>query len=167
MDFNHFVSFFFFCNVFTPPGHLNRPKYPWPNRTQRSISFSIFVATRLVSETDAWLPVRGPFARRGAPSAGEVPSARLPPFLLPSRTTLRCQTGSAAAKIQRRRPPVSTLAIGLVLLVAMAIILVVTRQELEHETDGFSESNMVERRAYSTVYRGWHAVPSPPSSVCG
>jgi len=44
-----------------------------------------------------------------------------------------------------------------VLLVAMAIILVVTRQELEHETDGFSESNVVGRGAYGAVYRGWLA----------
>ena len=153
MDFNHFLFFFFFHNVFTSPSHMNGPKYPWPNRTQRSISFSVFVATRLVSETDAWPPVCRPSTRRGAPSAGEEPSARLPPFLLPSWTTLRHQTRSAAAKIQRRRPLVSALAIGLVLLVAMAVILVVTRRELEHETDGFSESNVVGWGAYGAVYR--------------
>ena len=155
--------------MFSPlPTHLNGPKYPWPNRTQRSISFSVFVATRLVSETDAWPPVRRPSARRGAPSAGEEPSAHLPPFLLPSWTTLRLQTGSAAAKIQRRHPPVSTLAIGLVLLVAMAIILVVTRRELEHETDGLNESNMVggAPTARSTA-GGSPMAPPPPSSIYG
>jgi len=36
----------------------------------------------------------------------------------------------------------------------MAIILVVTRRELEREMDGFSESNMVGRGAYGAVYRG-------------
>ena len=134
----------------------------------RLISVSIFVATRLVSETDAWLPVRRPSAQRGAPSAGEVPSARLPPFLLPSWTTLRRQTGSAAAKIQRCRPPVSALAIGLVLLVAMAIILVVTRRELKHETNGFSESNVVGGAPTARSTAGGSPIaPPPPSSVCG
>jgi len=74
----------------------------------------------------------------------------------------------AAAKIQRRRPPVSALVIGLVLLVAMAVILVVTCRELEHETDGFSESNVVGRAptAQSTM-GGSPTAPPPPSSLYG
>ncbi|CAD6245503.1 unnamed protein product [Miscanthus lutarioriparius] len=35
----------------------------------------------------------------------------------------------------------------------MAVILVVTRRELEHETHGFSESNVVGWGAYGAVYR--------------